>query len=314
MKRDFLSVIDVTPKEFWQVLKLAKKLKNGLRTETGRSRQAKLLSHRTLAMIFEKSSTRTRVSFEVGMTQLGGHAIFLSPNDIQMGRGETIADTARILSRYIDIIMYRAYDHKHIAELARHATVPVINALSDKEHPCQILADFMAIWEAKGTLAGLTMAYVGDGENNVTHSYCLASAMMGMNFHSASPKGYEMAKSIVEQAKRMAKKTGVAIVETDNPATAVKDADIVVTDTWVSMGDEAEKEKRLKIFKPFQVNTNLMKRADPKAIFLHDLPAYRGNEVTDEVIDGSQSVVWNEAENRLHTEKALMLFLLGKYA
>jgi ornithine carbamoyltransferase len=308
-KRDFLSITDLSQREFWQVLRLAKKLKVQLK-KTGRN--PALLKNKTLAMIFEKSSTRTRVSFEVGMTQLGGHAEFLSPNDIQMGRGETIADTAKALSRYVDMIMYRAYKHENIVELAEQATVPVINALSDLEHPCQILADLMTVWEHKGKLKGLKLVFVGDGENNVTHSLALGCALMGMDFVCGAPKGYTMAQGVKGKAKDMARKTGVMISETSDPKQAVNGADVVVTDTWVSMGDEAEKKKRLKIFGPYQVNQKLMSLAKKKAVFMHCLPAYRGNEVAAEVIDGPQSVVFDEAENRLHAQKGLMVWLTRK--
>ena len=296
-KRDFLSINDINKAEFWQILRLAKKLKTG--TFKGLTLQG-----RTLGMIFEKSSTRTRVSFEVGMTQLGGHAIFLSPNDTQIGRGESIADTARTLSRYVDVIMYRAFKNENMNELARWATVPVINALDDVEHPCQILADLMTVWEHYGKLKGLKLAYVGDCENNVTHSLALGCKLTGMEFVAAGPKGYHLASSIQRLAPRAKQIT--------DPKEAVRRADVVVTDTWVSMGDETEKAERLKIFKPYQVNQKLMSLAKKKAVFLHCLPAYRGNEVAAEVIDGPQSLVWDEAENRLHTQKALMVWLLGK--
>ncbi|MBI4035041.1 MAG: ornithine carbamoyltransferase [Candidatus Chisholmbacteria bacterium] len=303
-KRDFLSINDINEQEFWQILKLAKKFKDDLR----QGKRHELLKGKTLGMIFEKSSTRTRVSFETGMTQLGGHAIFLSPNDTQIGRGEIIADTARTLSLYVDLIMYRAFKSENMKELAKWATVPVINALDDVEHPCQILADLMTVWEhfrlhggQVGSLKGLKLAYVGDCENNVTHSLALGCSLIGMEFVAAGPKGYHMNRKIVGDAKQVV-----------NPEDAVRRADVVVTDTWVSMGDEAEKANRLKIFKPYQVNQKLMKLAKKSAIFLHCLPAYRGNEVTVGVIDGPQSLVWDEAENRLHTQKALMVWLLGK--
>jgi len=293
-KRDFISITDINEAELWQILKLAKKLKSG--TFKGLT-----LKGKTLAMIFEKSSTRTRVSFETGMTQLGGHAIFLSPNDTQIGRGEIIADTARTLSRYVDLIMYRAFKNENMRELASSASVPVINALDDVEHPCQILADLMTVWEHFGKLKGLKLAYVGDCENNVTHSLALGCKLTGMEFVAAGPKGYHMNRKIVGDAKQVV-----------YPENAVRGADVVVTDTWVSMGDEAEKEKRIKLFQPYQVNRRLMGLAKKSAVFLHCLPAYRGNEVTPEVIDGPQSLVWDEAENRLHTQKALMVWLLGK--
>ncbi len=263
-------------------------------------------------MVFEKPSLRTRVSFETGMTQLGGHAIYLAPTDIGMGKRESIRDTAMVLSSMVDVILARTFEHKTVVELALHSKVPVINALSDMEHPCQILADLMTIYEIKETLTGLKIAYVGDGENNVTHSLCLASSKLGIDFSCAAPKGFWMRKKIVDQAKAYAAGTDAHIFETDNPAEAVAAADAVITDTWISMGDEIEKEKRLNIFKRYQVNRQLMDQAKEDAIFLHCLPAYRGNEVIAEVIDGKQSVVFQEAENRLHTQKALLVYLTGK--
>ncbi len=263
-------------------------------------------------MVFEKPSLRTRVSFETGMTQLGGHAIYLAPSDIGMGKRESIGDTAKVLSSMVDILLARTFDHSTVTELAANSSVPVINALSDLEHPCQILADLMTIYEIKRTLDGLKIAYVGDGENNVTHSLCLASGKLGMEFACASPNGFGMKKNIVRKAKQSALKTHAKITETTDPVEAVRNADAVITDTWVSMGDEAEKKKRFEIFKPYQVNERLMDNAKNDAIFLHCLPAYRGNEVTSDVIDGKQSVVFQEAENRLHAQKALLVFLLGK--
>lgn len=259
---------------------------------------------RVMAMIFEKPSLRTRVSFETGMTQLGGHAIYLGPSDIQMGKRETPSDVAKNLSRMVDIIMARVFEHQTVVELAQNSTVPVINALSNQEHPCQAIADVFTILEKKKQLKGLKIAFVGDGNNNVTHSLALLSTKMGMKFACASPKGFNMNKKIIGE--------NVNVLQTVNPTEAVKNADVVVTDTWVSMGEEAEKEERLRIFKSYQVTRQLMKLAQKDAIFMHCLPAYRGLEVTSEVIDGPQSVVYDEAENRLHTQKALILHLLGK--
>lgn len=263
-------------------------------------------------MIFEKPSLRTRLSFETGMTQLGGHATYLAPADIGMGKRELISDIAKVVSSMANIIMARTFNHTTVEELAKYSKVPVINGLSDLEHPCQILADLMTIWEVKGVLKGLNIAYVGDGENNVTHSLCLVAGILGMNFSYASPKKFKMDAFILKKAKQYALKNGSKIIETDNPSVAVDNADVVVTDTWVSMGDESEKEKRLKVFKKYQVNKKLMSYAKRGAIFLHCLPAYRGYEVTSDVIDGSQSVVFEEAENRLHVQKALLVYLLEK--
>lgn len=264
-------------------------------------------------MIFEKQSLRTRLSFEIGMTQLEGHAIYLAPADIGMGKRESVADTSKVVSSMADIIMARTYEHKTIKELAIHSKVPVINGLSDLEHPCQVLADILTILEVKKKLKGLTISYVGDAENNLTHSLCLASAILGINFKCGAPKGFWMNKVIVEKAKKIAIKSNTKITETNNPYKAVMDSDVVVTDTWVSMGDEEEKEKRLSVFKSYQVNSKLMKMAKKSAIFLHCLPAYRENEVTSDVIDGKQSFVFQEAENRLHVQKALLVYLMDVY-
>lgn len=307
-KRDFVGITDLAPKEILKVLEMAKKLK----AEVKKGKTRTDFRNKTLAMIFEKPSLRTRVSFEVGMTQLGGHAIYLGPSDIGLGKRESVSDIATVTSSMVDIIMARTFKHEHVVELAQHSSVPVINALSDREHPCQILADLMTIWEVKGKLKGLKVAYVGDCENNVTHSLALGCLSLGMHFSAASPKGYSINKTISEEASNLAKKNRVNFSEFIKPQEAVKDADVVVADTWVSMGDESQKAKRLKIFKPYQVNSKLMCLAKKNAIFLHCLPAYRDNEVTSEVIDGRQSVVFQEAENRLHAQKALMLFLMGK--
>jgi ornithine carbamoyltransferase len=287
---------------------LALKLKKQLK-KTGQNK--KFLKDKTLAMIFEKPSLRTRLSFEIAMTQLGGHAIYLGPQDIQMGKRESVADVAAVSSRMADLIMARTFVQRTVEDLTAASNVPVINGLSDLEHPCQILADFLTILEHKKKIKGLLISYLGDSANNVTHSLSLMSAMMGANFSCASPKGYWMNKEITNQAKTIAKKTGVKIIESDNPKEAIKNADVVITDTWVSMGDEKETKKRLKIFPPFQVNRKLMKLAKKNAIFMHCLPAYRNKEVTDEVIDGPQSVVLDEAENRLHAQKALLVYLCG---
>ena len=308
MQKNLLSITDLTSQEFLDILKLAKKLKKEYKLK----KQLKpVLQNQTLIMIFEKPSLRTRLSFEIGMTKLGGHAVYLGPNDIGMGTRESVSDIAHVTGRMGEIIMARTFKHQAIVELAQHANVPVINALSDLEHPCQTLADFLTISEIKGKMPGLKFAFVGDGENNVTHSLCLGSAMLGMSFACASPKNYKMKPEVVAKAKKLAQKS-VTITETDDPKVAVEKADIVYTDTWVSMGDEAEKEKRLKTFIPYQVTEKLMKLAKEDAIFMHDLPAYRGNEVTSDVIDGKQSVVFQQAENRMWAQMALILFLLKK--
>ena len=260
-------------------------------------------------MIFEKSSTRTRVSFEVGMYQLGGQALFLSANDLQLGRGEPIADTARTLSRYLDAIMIRTFAQAVVEELARHASIPVINGLTDLHHPCQALADLLTIQEKRGTLAGLKLAYVGDG-NNVANSLIQACTKMGMNISVACPQGYEPDATIVGDAMNLANRTGSRLEITPDPFHAAQDADIVYTDVWASMGQEPEQAARLKAFAGFQVNAELMNVAGPDALVMHCLPAHRGEEITAEVIDGPRSIVFDQAENRLHTQKAVLEMLI----
>jgi len=267
------------------------------------------LEGRALGMIFEKPSTRTRLSFEVGMFQLGGHALFLSPKDMQLGRGETVADTARVLSRYVDAIMYRAFEHKVMLELARAATVPVINALDDKEHPCQIVADLMTVKEHLGTLKGKRMAYVGDG-NNVANSLALGCALVGMDFRIGAPVGYEIDADVMDAATRFAKRTGAKVESGRDPLWAVEGADVVYTDVWTSMGQEAEEAARKAIFEPYQVSPRLMAAAGPKALFMHCLPAHRGLEVTDAVIDSKSSIVLDQAENRMHAQKQILVDLI----
>lgn len=308
MKKDFLSIEDLNKKEVLEVLHMAQELKKTAKNKGG---SKPVLKNKTLVMMFEKPSLRTRLSFEIGMTQLGGHAIYLGPSDIGLGVRESVADIARVASQMGDLIMARVFKHNTVVELAKHSIVPVINGLSEMEHPCQTLADVLTIIENKGACKGLKVAYIGDSENNVTHSLALVSGLLGIHFVTASPKGYWMKKEIVARAKKLAKKNGGSITEVLEPYVAVKGADVVYTDTWVSMGDEAQKTKRLKIFRPYQVTKSLMGLAKKEAIFMHDLPAYRGKEVTSEVIDGPQSVVFEQAENRLHAQKALMLYLLN---
>lgn len=264
------------------------------------------LNGKTLAMIFTKSSTRTRVSFEVGMYQLGGHSLFLSNNDIQIGRGETIHDTAKVLSGMVDGIMIRTFKHSDVTDLAKYGTIPVINGLTDDQHPTQMLADLLTIKEHKGTLKGLKLAYVGDG-NNVANSLLQACSKAGMDIAIGSPKDYTCPGKYVKQAQEDAAVTGSKILMTDDPFEAASDADVIYTDTWTSMGQEDEKAKRVRIFRNYQVNTKLMGVAHKDAIFLHCLPAYRGYEVTEDVIDGPASVVFDEAENRLHAHKAILV-------
>ena len=271
-----------------------------------------ILAGKTLGMIFEKASTRTRVSFEVGMYQLGGQALFLSSRDLQLGRGEPIKDTARVLSRYLDGIMIRTYGHERIEELARYADIPVINALSDLLHPCQALTDLFTIREYKGkNLAGLKMAYVGDG-NNMTHSLMYAAAKVGMNFAAATPEGYEPNAEVVANAKADAAATGATVTITHNPMEAVAGAAVIVTDTWASMGQEAEHDARTAVFRPYQVNWELVAESgDPRCIVMHCLPAYRGEEITEDVFEEFANVIFDEAENRLHVQKAIMALVMG---
>ena len=302
MKRDLISMLDVK-NDLEEIIDLGIKLKK--KSKNGES--IELLEGKTLGMIFEKSSTRTRVSFEVGMTKLGGHAIFLSTNDIQLGRGETIEDTALVLSRYVDIIMYRAKSNEAMKELAKHATVPVISGLDDKEHPCQVITDLMTIKEHKGTLKGLNFVYLGDGKNNMAHSYLLGCGIAGINVKIVSPKQYWPDEYYVEEAKRF----GVNVEITDKVEGSTKDADVIATDTWVSMGDEVEKEKRIKEFQGYTIDGKLMAQAKSDAIFLHCLPAYYGYEVTKEVAHGKQSVIFDEAENRMWAQIAIMVTLSG---
>lgn len=304
--KHFISIHDITRGEFEQLLTLAEKLKK----ETKAGIAHPLLAGKTLGMIFTKSSTRTRISFEVGMYQLGGHPMFLSANDMQLGRGESIYDTANVMSRFVDGIMIRTYAHQDVLDLAKYGSVPVINGLTDLLHPCQAMADLLTVYEHKGRLEGLKLAYVGDG-NNVAHSLLYACAKAGMNMAVATPPGYACDPEVVENALADAKETGAQLTMTCDPAEAVRDADVVCTDTWVSMGQEEEKAARVKIFQPYQVNEDLFALSKPDSIFIHCLPAYRGYEVTEAVIDGPRSVVFDEAENRLHAQKAVLATLLA---
>ena len=304
--KDLISLHDLTSEEVNSLLKLGLKLKSELKQ--GIPHQ--ILKGKTLGMIFTKSSTRTRVSFEVGMTQLGGYPLFLSSNDIQLGRGESIHDTAKVLERYLDGIMIRTFAHSDVIELAEEANIPVINALTDLLHPCQVLADLMTTYEHKGKLEGLKFAYIGDG-NNMAHSIMYGCAKAGLDCAIATPEQYQCDGEVVENAKADFKKSGRELLITTDPIEAIKDADVVYTDTWVSMGQEAEKAERMKIFTPYTIDKKLFSNAKDDAIFMHCLPAYRGYEVTEDVIDGPQSVIFDEAENRLHAQKAVMATLMG---
>jgi ornithine carbamoyltransferase len=305
--KDFLQLSDFTTDEILYLLNDALELKQMQK----QGKPQPFLNGKVLGMIFEKSSTRTRVSFEVGMLQLGGHAIFLSSKDIQLGRGESISDTAKVLSRYVDGIMIRTFSHDSVKELAEHATIPVINGLTDLQHPTQVLADLLTILEHKGKLAGLKLCYIGDGNNNMAHSLMEGAVKVGMDVSIASPPGYLPDGKITEAAIKEGFQTGSSVVITNNPLEAIKDADVVVTDVWTSMGQEEETEKRLKAFEGFQVNEELCKQAKADYIFLHCLPAHRDEEVTGAIIDGTHSVVFDEAENRLHAQKAILKHLLA---
>lgn len=309
MKRDFLSITDAG-KSLGSLLASATKLKKELKEKTGHVRQHPLKG-KNVAMIFEKSSTRTRVSFEVGINQLGGHALYLSSKDLQMGRGETVPDTARVLSRYVDCIVYRAFENSMMKALAENSTVPVINALDDLEHPCQVLADLLTIREKFGKLKGLRLAYVGDG-NNVCHSLMLGAAMSGMNFIAATPQGYAPSERIGQMAASISLENKCSVEVINDPQVAVRRANVIYTDVWVSMGQESEAEEKERIFRPYQVNMGLLSGADRKAIIMHCLPAHRGLEITDEVMESGQSVVFDQAENRLHAQKALLLWLMKR--
>ena len=297
-KRDFLAVTDFTREEIARLFDLAERMKRRTYRETP-------LAGKTLAMIFAKSSTRTRVSFETGTFQLGGQALFLSSKDIQIGRGEPIPDTARVLSRYVHGIMIRTFDHGEVEELARCATIPVINGLTDLSHPCQVLADLFTVREALGGWEGKRIAWIGDG-NNMANSWLEAAEILGFELRLACPEGYEPNREKFERASQRA-----TVVVTEVPEEAAEGAHVVNTDVWASMGQETEAEARRNAFKGYTVDTELMKLADPKAIFLHCLPAHRGEEVSNDVIEGKQSRVWDEAENRLHVQKALLATLMG---
>lgn len=303
--RDLLTLADFSSEEIAFLLQQSIKLKEGSLQQANKEP----LKGKVLAMIFDKSSTRTRVSFEVGMIQLGGNALYLNGNDLQLGRGESIADTAQVLSQYVDGIMIRTFSHDSIVELASYASVPVINGLTDLFHPCQALADLLTIHEKKGKLAGLKLAYIGDG-NNVAHSLMIACTKMGIDVSIAAPQGYFPNQQIVAQCERYAEESGSAIMLTSSPFDAVKNADVIYTDVWTSMGQEAENEQRLLDFKGYQVNEEMCSYAKDDFIFLHCLPAHRGEEVAAEIIDGKSSFVFAQAENRLHAQKALLVELL----
>jgi ornithine carbamoyltransferase len=304
MTRDYLSVDDLSPREFTEILDLSEQVKadpDGYRSG---------LQGKTIALIFEKPSTRTRVSFETGVAQLGGHPLVLSSGDLQLGRGETIEDTGRVLSRYVDAIVLRTFEQERLEVLAEAATIPVVNSLSDFEHPCQAIADLLTVRERLGTLGQRTLTYLGDG-NNVAHSLLLAGAKMGMRVRTATPPGFEPIPQVVQRAAEIAAETGGAIETLSDPAEAATGADVLYTDVWASMGQEEEARERALVFPAYRLDQTLVDLANDDVVVLHCLPAHRGDEITAEVIDGPRSAVWDEAENRLHTQKALLLRLFG---
>jgi ornithine carbamoyltransferase len=301
--KHLLSIADLEKDELFEILKLAEKLKE----ERYKGVVTDYLKNKSLAMIFELPSTRTRVSFEVAMSDLGGHALYLSWSELQLGRGEPIKDTARVLSRYVHAVMMRVREHSTIEEFARYSTVPVINGLSNLEHPCQVIADLLTIYEYRGDFEDVTLAWVGDG-NNVCNSMILAAALTGMRMFVSTPENYDPNPEIVGRAKEM----GAKLHFVRDPKEAVKDADVIYTDVWTSMGQETEKEARLKAFKPYQVSDELLKFSKDDVVVMHCLPAHRGEEITDEVMEGKHSIVFDQAENRLHAQKAILLKLLGK--
>jgi ornithine carbamoyltransferase len=303
MKKDFLSIGDLTARELQGLLEEAEILKE----ERNRGVQREYLKGKSLAMIFEKVSTRTRISFEVGMAEMGGIPLFLNPRDTQLGRGEEIRDTARVLSRYVAGVMIRAQKHQTLEEFARYASIPVINGLSEREHPCQILADLMTIKEQFGDLTGRTVAWIGDG-NNVCNSWVLAAPLTGIDLRIAAPAGYGPAEDLLAVARSQ----GGRVQLTDSPEDAARGAEVLYTDVWVSMGDEQERSSRMKRLQRYTITSGLLKVASPRAVVMHCLPAHRGEEITDEVMESPQSIIWDQAENRLHAQKALLLRLLGK--
>lgn len=303
MKEDFLSICDLSVKELKKVFEFTKSIKRQPK------KYRSYLSGKTLACIFEKQSLRTRVTFEVGIKQLGGNSIYLAPADISLGKRESVYDVTKNLERWVDGIMIRTFGHNIVTEMAAAAKIPIINGLTDLEHPCQALADYFTVLEHKKKFKGLKFTYVGDG-NNVCHSLMLTAAKLGIEFYAATPKGFEPSKDIFEAALEEAEKTGAVINIVNDPVEAVTKTDVVYTDVWASMGQESETAKRKKIFKDYQVNGKLMSYAKKDAIFMHCLPAHRGDEVTDEVLDSKQSVVFDEAENRLHAQKTIMCMLM----
>ncbi len=304
--KHFLSLADLTPSELWHLIDLAIQLKEEWREGGNRP----LLAGKTLGMVFQKPSLRTRVSFEMAMIHLGGHALYLSPFEIQLGKRESVPDVARVLSRYVDVIMARVFAHSDVVTLAEYSRVPVINGLSDYNHPCQGLADFLTIVEKKGReLRGRKLAFIGDG-NNVATSLLFGASKLGMDFAIGSPPGYELPGEVWELGQRFAAESGSHLLATHDPAEAAADADVIYTDVWASMGQEEEAEERARVFRPYQVNADLVAKGRPDVIVMHCLPAHRGQEITDDVADGLHSVLWDQAENRMHAQKAILVELL----
>jgi ornithine carbamoyltransferase len=300
--RDLLSIADLTPEELRRIIDLAVEMK--------RNGYPRLLAGKTLALLFEKASLRTNVSFSVAMQQLGGQAIYLGQSEVGLGQRESVADVARVLGRYVNGIAARTYAQQTLVDLATYAAVPVVNALSDEEHPCQAVADLVTVYEKKGRFHGLTLAFIGDG-NNVATSLAQAAAMVGMNFIIASPEGYELSEETLAHARQSAEKSGAEISVARSPQDVVKRADVVYTDVWISMGQEDSYDDRLRAFEGYQVNADLLALAPPDVMLMHDLPAHRGEEITDAVIEGPQSVVFDQAENRLHAQRAILALLMA---
>jgi ornithine carbamoyltransferase len=301
-----VSIADLTKDDIWQLLDVATDLKEEWKSGGNKP----LLAGKTLGMVFQKPSLRTRVSFEMGMLHLAGQALYLSPQEIQLGQRESVADVGRVLSRYVHAIMARVFAHSDVEELAAHASVPVINGLSDYVHPCQALSDLFTIFEKRGSLQGLKLAYVGDG-NNVAHSLLFAASKVGMEVRIASPSGYEPHPGVVNKARAFAQETGGKVIVDADPRSVAREVDIIYTDVWTSMGQEAEWETRLLVFRPYQVNAELVALGEPDVMVMHCLPAHRGEEITDEVIDGPQSIVYDQAENRMHLQKAVLVTLIA---
>jgi len=306
MKKDLLSIQNLNREDVKKIFSLATMIKKAFK----KKEYHKPLKELTMAMIFEKPSLRTRLTFETGMYQLGGHAVYLTHNDIKMGERESIYDIARNLERWVDVIIARVFSHKNVEELAKHASIPVINALSDKEHPCQALTDIYTLTEKWDTLQGKTLTFIGDG-NNTCHSLMLLGTMMGLNIIVCGPEEYKPSEAVEEAARKNASQSGGSYIFETEPSSAIKNADAIYTDVWASMGHEKEAEERRKVFASFQVNSQLLKQAPSSCLIMHDLPAHRGEEITDDVIDGKNSIVFDQAENRLHAQKGMIVYLIN---